>query len=85
MDIEDSRRVFSRKRWYHPRCKGENGKWTLGESSQSVYPLELSCDRSTNQQTLDRLTPIFRLIRDAAVAARSRIQEVTEIESEEQV
>ena len=27
MDIGDSRRAFSRKRWYHPRCKGENGTW----------------------------------------------------------
>ena len=50
-----------------------------------LYPLELSCDRSTNQQTLYPLAPVFRPVQDAAVAARSRIQKVTEIESEEQV
>ena len=65
------------------KVKTANGH--LERAVNHLYPLELSCDQSSNQQTLDPLAPVFRPVRDAAVAARSRIQEVTEIESEEQV
>ena len=56
----------------------------LERAVNHLYPLELSCDQSSNLQILNPTAPVFRPVRDAAVAARSRIQEVTEIESQEQ-
>ena len=50
-----------------------------------LYCLELSCDQSSNQQKLYPTAPVLRPLWDAAVSARSRIQEVTEIESQQQV
>ena len=65
------------------KVKTSNGH--LERAVNHLYPLELSCDQSSNQQTLNPTAPVFRPVRDAAVAARSRIQKVTEIESQEQV
>ena len=62
------------------KVKTANGH--LERAVNHLYPLELSCDQSSNQQTLNPLAPVYRPVRDAAVAARSLIQEVTEIESE---
>ena len=61
------------------KVKTANGH--LDRAVNHLYPLELSCDQSSNQQTLNPLAPVYRPVLDAAVAARSRIQEVTEIES----
>ena len=65
------------------KVKTSNGH--LERAVNHLYPLELSCDQSSNQQNLNPTAPIFRPVRDAAVAARSRIEEVTGIESQEQV
>ena len=42
-----------------------------------MYPLELSCDMTTGApiRNLDPKAPVFRLMRDAAVAAKVRIQD----------
>ena len=62
------------------KVKTSNGP--LERAGNHLYPLELSCDQSSNQQTLTRTTPVFRPVRDSVAA---RIQEVTDIESQEQV
>ncbi|XP_066029903.1 uncharacterized protein [Pocillopora verrucosa] len=53
------------------------GKGTLERAVQHLYPLELSCDRENVQAPLqlNPLAPTFRPRRDAAVAARYRIQD----------
>ena len=63
-----------------PKVKTANGH--LERAVNHLYPLELSSNQSSNQQTLNPLAPVYRPVRDAAVTARSRIQEVTEIERE---
>ena len=48
---------------------------------QHLHPLELSCDRNPtpcNDTPLDRTAVEFRLQRDAAEAARQRIQDIVE-------
>ena len=47
---------------------------------QHLYPLELSCDRTTAtpRPTLSAEVPVFRQSRDAAVAARARIEDAAE-------
>ena len=54
------------------------GKSYLERPIQHLYPLELSCDRTTDKPkaTLNAEAPTFRPTRDAAVAARARIQSI---------
>ena len=54
------------------------GKSYLERPIQHLYPLELSCDRTTDKPKapLNTEAPTFRPTRDAAVAARARIQSI---------
>ena len=60
------------------------GRSYLERPVQHLYPMELSCDRTT---AMPRATlsaeapeaPVFRPSRDAAVAARARIKDATEL------
>ena len=56
------------------------GKSYLERAVQQLYPLELSCDKSTEAENppLNPEAPAFRPRRDAAVAARLRVQEIAE-------
>ena len=56
------------------------GKSYLERAVQQLYPLELSCDRSREAQRppLNPEASVFRPRRDAAVAARLRVQELAE-------
>jgi hypothetical protein len=68
------------------KVKTSNGH--LKKAVNHLYPLELSCSQRQNDPPpLNPTAPVFRQIRDAGVAARSRIQEMAEveIEREEQV
>ena len=58
------------------------GKSYLERPIQHLYPLELSCDRTADvpNRTLNPQAPVFRSTRDAAVAARVRIQSQAEDE-----
>ena len=56
------------------------GKTFLERAVNQLYPLELSCDRSESRPSV-QLNPDardFRPTRDAAVAARERIQEIVD-------
>ena len=52
------------------------GKSYLERPTQHLYPLELSCDMTGGApiRNLDPKAPVFRPTRDAAVAAKVRIQ-----------
>ena len=54
------------------------GKSYLERPIQHLYPLELSCDRTADKPkaALNAEAPTFRPTRDAAVAARARIQSI---------
>lgn len=54
------------------------GKSYLERPLQHLYPLELYCDRTTDKTkaALNAEAPIFRPARDAAAAARARIQNI---------
>ena len=56
------------------------GKSYLERAVQQLYPLEVSCDKSTEAENppLNPEAPAFRPRRDAAVAARLRVQEIAE-------
>ena len=56
------------------------GKKFLERPPHYLYPLELSCDRNVTQDNiqLNSHVPPFRPTRDAAVAARHRIQQIEE-------
>ena len=58
------------------------GKNFLERSPNQLYPLELSCDRKivNNRAPLNPTVPPFRPRRDAAAAARQRIQDVADHE-----
>ena len=59
------------------------GRSHLERPIQHLFPLELSCDRENVQRDttpLNPTAPVFRPRRDAAVAARFRMQEVAEDE-----
>ena len=59
------------------------GRSHLERPIQHLFPLELSCDKDNVQRDttpLNPTAPVFRPRRDAAVAARLRMQEVTEEE-----
>ena len=59
------------------------GRSHLERPIQHLYPLELSCDKENVQRettALNLTAPVFRPTRDAAVAARLRMQEVAEEE-----
>ena len=58
------------------KLKTANGH--LERAVNHLYPLELSCDvrPSTNSDQLNPKAPAFRPTRDAAVAARLRVQEL---------
>lgn len=58
------------------------GKGILEHAIQHLYPLELSCDRS-NRAPLNPEAPTFRPQRQAAAAAKVRIQEIAEKEQRE--
>ena len=53
------------------------GKSYLERPIQHLYPLELSCDMTAGApiRNLDPKAPVFRPTRDAAVAAKVRIQD----------
>ena len=57
------------------------GRSYLERPVQHLYPMELSCDRTTAtpRATLSAEAPVFRPSRDAAVAARARIKDATEL------
>ena len=63
-------------------AKLKSGKSHLERSIQHLYPLELSCDTSvqTPPKTLNADAPVYRPRRDAAAAARFRIQDMNENE-----
>ena len=66
------------------KVKTSNGH--LERAVNHLYPLELSCSqRQKDPPPLNPTAPVFQPTQDAAVAARSRIHKVAEIESEEQV
>ena len=54
------------------------GKSSLERALQQLYPLELSCDKSTEAENppLNPEALAFRPRRDAAVADRLRVQEI---------
>ena len=59
------------------------GKSTLERALQHLYPMELSIqEENFNKSTLDPKVPEYRPKRDAAVAAKVRISEVTHHENE---
>ena len=58
-------------------------KSVMERAVQHLYPLELNCDigvenRETRSEDLDPAAPVFRPRRNAAVAARARIQELAQ-------
>ena len=57
------------------------GRSYLERPVQHLYPMELSCDRTTAmpRATLSAEAPVFRPSRDAAVAARARIEDAAEL------
>ena len=57
------------------------GRSYLERPVQHLYPMELSCDRTTAmpRATLSAEAPVFRPSRDAAVAARARIKDAAEL------
>lgn len=63
-------------------AKLKSGKSHLERPIQHLYPLELSCDTSvqTPPKTLNADAPVYRPRRDAAAAARFRIQDMNENE-----
>ena len=63
-------------------AKLKSGKSHLERPIQHLYPLELSCDTSvqTSPKTLNVDAPVYRPRRDAAAAARFRIQDMNENE-----
>ncbi|PFX28914.1 hypothetical protein AWC38_SpisGene6334 [Stylophora pistillata] len=63
-------------------AKLRSGKVHLERPIQHLYPLELSCDRSvqTPPATLNADAAVYRPRRDAAAAARFRIQDINENE-----
>ena len=56
------------------------GRSYLERPVQHLYPMELSCDRTTAtpRATLSAEAPVFRSLGDAAVAARARIEDAAE-------
>ena len=58
------------------------GQSFLERAVNQLYPLELSCDRDDLKPSakLNPAAPTFRPTRDAAIAARERIQEIVEHE-----
>ena len=52
---------------------------TIERPVQHLYPLEIACDKDTVHDT-SKDTIVFRPRRDAAVAVRTRIQELNELE-----
>ena len=63
-------------------AKLKSGKSHLERPIQHLYPLELSCDKSvqTAPVTLNADAPVYRPRRDAAAAARFRIQDIKDNE-----
>ena len=63
-------------------AKLKTGKSHLERPIQHLYPLELSCDKpvQTPRDTLNADAPVYRPRRDAAAAARFRIQDINENE-----
>jgi len=61
------------------------GKSYLERAVQQLYPLELSCDkvREAPRPPLNPDTSVFRPKRDAAVAARLRVQDIAEREQDD--
>ena len=63
------------------------GRNHLERAVQQLYPLELSCDRSQLQEAerppLNGEATVFRPRRDAAVAARLRVQEIAECDQDD--
>ena len=59
-------------------AKLKSGKSFLERPIQHLYPLELSCDKTvqTPPVTLNADAPVYRPRRDAAAAARFRIQDI---------
>ena len=53
-------------------AKLRGGRFYLERRVQHLYPMELSCERTT-------ATPVFRQSRDVAVAARARIKDAAEL------
>ena len=53
---------------------------TIQRPVQHLYPLEIACDEDTISVPLNPSAAVFRPRRDAAVAARTRIQELNELE-----
>ena len=62
--------------------KLKSGKSFLERPIQHPYPLELSCDKTiqTPPVTLNADAPVYRPRRDAAAAARFRIQDINDNE-----
>ena len=59
------------------------GKGEIERPVQHLFPLELSCDKHKKPEQRSKLNPdapTFRQRRDAAVAAKARIEEVVELE-----
>ena len=56
------------------------GKSHIERAVQQLYPLELSCDRSSTavSRSLNAAAETYRPRRDAAVAADQRIQDIAE-------
>ena len=63
-------------------AKLKSGKSHLKHLIQHLYQLKLSCDTSVQSppKTLNAEAPVYRLRRDAAVAARFCIQDMNENE-----
>ncbi|KAK3729174.1 hypothetical protein QZH41_000579 [Actinostola sp. cb2023] len=67
-------------------AKLRNGRGILERAVQHLYPLELTCDRNNDAHQVQRGTQLnpnvqaFRPRRDAAVAARLRIQDDDNVE-----
>ena len=61
------------------------GKSYLERALQQLYPLELSCDkfREAPRPPLNPDASVFRPKRDAAVAARLRVQDIAEREQDD--
>jgi len=50
---------------------------------QHLYPLELTCDMTVATAALNPTVPAFTPRRNAAVAARSRIQELAQLDDKD--
>ena len=82
METRNRRRLITGRDGVTRGARLRAGKSYLERPIQHLYPLELSCDKAAEAPTaqLNAEAPVFRPTRDAAVAARERIQSIADDE-----